>query len=84
MMLQDFLSGCPHSSSSKTPADLLLNRKILENYYHQMKDIKMYQPTTITEKLRKAENGNKLSDRITRLMIYRLKVTERSTFNPSG
>lgn len=45
-----FLNGYYHRSSLTTPTDLLLNRKVLENYHHQLKK---NQPTTMTEKLRR-------------------------------
>ena len=51
--VEEFLRNCPHGSSTTTPVDLLLNRKVLESYYHQMRDIKLYKPTTITEKFRR-------------------------------
>ena len=49
--VEKFLSNCDHSSTSKTSADLLLNRQGLQNHYDKLKDD--YQPTTVAEKLRR-------------------------------
>ena len=51
--VEKFLSNCSHSSPSTTSTDLLLNKKVLQNYYDKLKD--NYQPTTVAEKLRQVK-----------------------------
>ena len=48
--IEKFLSNCAHSSTSKTSADLLLNRQVLQDHYDKLNND--YQPTTVAEKLR--------------------------------
>ena len=49
--VEKYLTNCSHSSSTKSATDLLLDRKVLQAHYDKLKNI--YQPTTITEKLRR-------------------------------
>ena len=49
--VEKYLTNCSHGSSTKSATDLLLDKKVLQAHYDKSKDI--YQPTTITEKLRR-------------------------------